>query len=355
VSRRWNLVMLAAAVVVGAIAGRALFDRDATASVLRRAIVRVSPTQKSQRYSYGWPVKPFDRQHPIRGYFGDPRTSFRGLPTLHDLLTGVCACSYHRGIDISAPDGSPVYPVRSGVVRIVNGDWVRVRSERGVAFEYWHIHPSVGVGTHVVRDKTVLGTIYAGAEHIHLTQLHDGRAVNPLAPGNIGPYADTTPPRITAITFRPADSQPDLLPEDVHGSVELVAAAFDTPPIPVPGMWRGLPVSPARLSFHITHVPDGSTVMAERTVIDATHTLPGRRLWRTYARGTRMNMARMGGHRAWYEPGVYLFKLTRTPLDTRTVPNGVYTLTVTAWDTAGNHGSATQIFSVHNRSGYFHG
>ena len=28
--------------------------------------------------SYGWPVKPFDRPHPIRGGFGDPRTVFQG-------------------------------------------------------------------------------------------------------------------------------------------------------------------------------------------------------------------------------------------------------------------------------------
>ena len=32
--------------------------------------------------SYGWPVKPFNRQHPVRGSFGDPRSVFRGTPTL---------------------------------------------------------------------------------------------------------------------------------------------------------------------------------------------------------------------------------------------------------------------------------
>src|ERR1700730_14677417 len=25
-------------------------------------------------FAYHWPIKPFDRQHPIRGDFGDPRT-----------------------------------------------------------------------------------------------------------------------------------------------------------------------------------------------------------------------------------------------------------------------------------------
>ena len=30
--------------------------------------------------SYKWPVKPFDKQHPVRGSFGDPRTIFRSPP-----------------------------------------------------------------------------------------------------------------------------------------------------------------------------------------------------------------------------------------------------------------------------------
>ena len=30
---------------------------------------------------YSWPVKPFDRQHPVRGSFGDPRTLFAQSPT----------------------------------------------------------------------------------------------------------------------------------------------------------------------------------------------------------------------------------------------------------------------------------
>src|SRR6266487_2891994 len=30
-------------------------------------------SSKASASGYGWPVKPFDRQHPIRGGFGDPR------------------------------------------------------------------------------------------------------------------------------------------------------------------------------------------------------------------------------------------------------------------------------------------
>src|SRR5918994_1931324 len=55
---------------------------------------------------YQWPVKPFDRQHPVRGSFGDPRTLFKAPPTLRGVMSGHGSFSLHRGIDISAPNGS---------------------------------------------------------------------------------------------------------------------------------------------------------------------------------------------------------------------------------------------------------
>src|SRR4249919_3672730 len=45
------------------------------------------------RRSYGWPVKPFNRQHPVRGYLNDPRNA-DGTK------------NFHFGIDISAADGT---------------------------------------------------------------------------------------------------------------------------------------------------------------------------------------------------------------------------------------------------------
>src|SRR5262245_35560893 len=53
--------------------------------------------------AYGWPVKPFDRQHPVRGVFGDPRI-------------GETSHSFHFGVDVSAPDGTPVYATATGTV-----------------------------------------------------------------------------------------------------------------------------------------------------------------------------------------------------------------------------------------------
>ena len=64
--------------------------------------------------SYGWPVKPFDRRHPVRGSFGDPRTVFTAPPTTAGVLHGAGQFSFHEGVDISAPNGTAVYPVRDG-------------------------------------------------------------------------------------------------------------------------------------------------------------------------------------------------------------------------------------------------
>jgi hypothetical protein len=62
----------------------------------------------------------------------------------------------------------------------------------------------------------------------------------------------------------------------------------------------------------------------------------------------------MGAHRYWLQPGVYLFKIAPS-FDTRRLKDGAYELTVTASDTRGNHGSGSQIFSVHNRSTWLQG
>ena len=349
--RTATMLLLAAAIGGGALAGRTALPVSSSTAAERHT----AASHATRSGGYGWPVKPFDRQHPVRGSFGDPRTEFRGAPTVRGLLTSAGAFSYHQGIDVSAPDGTAVYPVRSGVVRTVTPDWVQVDSADGCAFQYWHIKAVVRVGDRVQAQQDVLGHILRASKHVHLTELKDGKAVNPLAPGHITPYSDTTTPRVTEIAFRTRDTGTELLPEYLHGSVEIVVSASDTQAIPVPGQWAGLPVSPAKLTYRIAAYPDGRVVVPETTALDVTTRLPGSNMWQTYARGTHMNMVQMGVHRYWYNPGVYLFKLTPTLWDTHQLQDGVYRITVTAWDTAGNHGSANQIFQVHNRSGWLRG
>ena len=124
----------------------------------------------------------------------------------------------------------------------------------------------------------------------------------------------------------------------------------------VPDMWNGLPITPAKLTFHVETFPKRQTVIPETVAMDVSRALPSTSdMWHTYARGTHMNMVQMGSHRYWYQPGSYLFKLTSGAFDTRRLKDAVYQLTVTAWDTAGNHSSTAQIFQVHNRATWLKG
>src|SRR5207237_1212317 len=201
-------------------------SHEASAPKAARAVA-LTAAHDARPYSYGWPVKPFDKQHPVRGSFGDPRSVFHGPPTMLGLISSSFACSYHQGIDISATDGTAVYPVRSG-----------------------------------------------------------------------------------ALTFRASDSGPELMPEYLHGRVEIVAKAWDTPAIPVPGIWHGLPVTPAHLTFHIARLPQRRVVVPETDAVDVRRSLPFTPdMWHTYARGTHMNFVQMGSRRYWFQPASYRFKL----------------------------------------------
>ena len=299
--------------------------------------------------AYGWPVKPFDKPHPVRANFGDPRTTFRGPPTLRTLLSAGGVFAFHFGVDIAAPDGTAVYAVRDGVVSLKSGTTVHVDSAGDFATEYWHIRPVVRDGQHVDAYRTILGYITKGHEHVHFTELDGHQPVNPLVAGHLDPYDDATRPTVNGISFRWNDTGRDVPAEFLRGRVVMVADASDTPALPVPGLWGALPVAPALVTWHVERAKDGKVVLAERTAFDVRRTIPPNdAFWRYYARGTRQNMANFGTHRFWRSPGVYLYKLTPRPFDTHRLPNGIYRLVVTAADTAGNRASLAQVITVLN-------
>jgi Peptidase family M23 len=297
---------------------------------------------------YHWPVKPFDQAHPIRANFGDPRTTFNGPPTPGALMSSGGIFQFHFGVDIAVPDGTPVYPVRSGVATLRSGRTVSVDSGGGFVAEYWHIVPTITPGQHVTAYQTVLGHVMKGYEHVHFTELDHGRPVNPLAPGHLAPYTEGAAPSVASISFRTSDTGPELLPEFVHGRVVLVAQVSDRPALPVPGMWANLPVAPALLTWRIERASDHRVVVPERTAFDVRTTLPQDPFWSRYARGTRQNMSTFNGQRAWREPGVYLYRLGASSFDTAGLANGIYELVVTAGDIRGNTSSTRQVFIVRN-------
>ena len=313
-------------------------------------LVLVFPTAVFATTGYGWPVAPFDRQHPIRGTFGDPRTVFKAPPGLAGLYRGSGSFSFHMGVDICAPDGTAVYPVVDGTVCAVNSEKVVVDSGGGRRFEYWHIRSAVRVGDHVTARRTILGHILHEAGHVHLTEISGGRVTNPLLPGHLTPYRDTTRPQIASISFHLRDDSPALMPSFLRGRVTVLVQALDTVPLPVPAPWTNMPVTPNLLTWHVERL-GGKVVIPERTAWDTRFTIPpNSAFWSYYARGTYQNMAVFAPHYSWAQPGSYVFRLAT--LDTRRLSDNVYRLVVTAADVRGNHTSASLVFTVHNDAGW---
>ena len=91
-----------------------------------------------------------------------------------------------------------------------------------------------------------------------------------------------------------------------------------------------MPVAPARLTWRIENL-GGKVIVKEQIGVDFRETIPDNRLfWKYYARGTYQNCCVFGPHYSFRQPGCFLFKLTREPFDTKTIPDGVYELVVTA-------------------------
>jgi hypothetical protein len=281
---------------------------------------RSSSTSSSA--SYGWPVEPFHRQHPVRGFFGDPRIAEDGKGTTH---------SFHFGIDISCPDGTPVYATMSG--RIVldrrHHETISIVGPDGdLTFSYWHVVPSVHDGQYAVAYRTVLGHVAKGWAHVHFSESRHGTYLNPLRVGALEPYADTTRPELKS--FRIERAGKPLATTPSSGTFDLVVEAYDTTPLPVAAPWHDKPVTPAVLQWR----PKGSR--AWRTAVDVRWTIPDAGLYnRQYATWTRQN-------NPWGCRGRYRFFLGHD-LDARGFEH-LRSVEVRAIDTRGN--STTRSFTL---------
>jgi murein DD-endopeptidase MepM/ murein hydrolase activator NlpD len=308
-------------------------------------------TQAVSGESYGYPIKPFDQEHLVRANLGDPRVQFLGHPTMGTLLRGSGSFSFHQGVDIAASPGTAVYPVIDGTVTAVTPLYIRVSSDGGRSFEYWHTRALVRNGQLVTARETVLGRVKAPSNHVHLTEYQeDGNVVNPLVPGRLTPYHDSTPPTVRAIALRRSDSGRELLPNFVRGRVEIVADAEDEPTVPGRDIWHG-PVTPALVTWQIRN-HGGRVVVRQRIAVDFRTTVPpDSAFWRVYARGTYQNQTVFGQHYSYQQRGAYFFKLAQG-FNTRRLRDGVYDLIVRASDIRGNSGSQMLRFTVHNRHGW---
>src|SRR5438105_2993845 len=220
--------------------------------------------------AYPWPLKPFDRPHPVQANFGDPRTIFFNQPPESLYSPGIF--NFHNGIDISAPGGTPVYPVADGRVHILSPTVVAVRAP-GFEFKYVHINPVVFEGEYAFRSSTVLGYVAVWAEHLHLTEIRHHRVVNPLRRGAITPYVDHTDPVVRELVVRDEHGDQFKAPYRLCGTVSISAVAEDPSSMPVPGIREGLPLSPAILAWEL-RTADRRTVVPYRVVVDFLHGLP---------------------------------------------------------------------------------
>jgi hypothetical protein len=340
---------LVAALAVTSVAAPATSTGVAAGMTRSSRLAHASPCEDPPvgPLTYHYPIRPFDRQHPIRGFFGDPRT-VTGEELARDSPASVGSFGFHNGIDIAAAAGTAVYPVVSGVVSArLYADEITVLTGDGRRFQYFHIRPDVRVGEPVVAERTVLGTVLPEWLHVHLTEIDVFRAHNPLDPGHLEPYRDETAPFVDGLLFRTPYGQ-KLDPASLHGRVDIAADAADEPPLAVPGFWFGFPVTPALVAWRLSR-PDGRVVLPERVVADFRRTEPDNHdFWQVYAAGTYQNFPVFAHHYYWRLPGRYLFRLTPQPLDTRPIPDGRYLLTVDVDDVCGNRGSLTERVTIAN-------
>ena len=292
---------------------------------------------RSPGLAYHWPLKPFDRQHPIRGAFGDPRIVSLNLPFGWTGPRQTAAYSFHNGVDIGAEPGTPVYPVVSGRVVRANTGQIVVLTSDGRSFQYYHLTKARAVqkGRCVVAYRTVLGWIRTSYEHVHLAEIDNHVVHNPLDRGHLEPYRDSTKPTATGL-YLDDGSLPDRLAGRPFGRRDrLSVAVADPPAVPVSGQWYGLPQAPALVEWRLFH---GGTRTAWQVAADFRYTQPPPRLfWDVYGAGTYQNCPQFEKHSYLGMPGRYLFRVHLHPDRLRP---GAYRLAVRVSDVRGNTSTA---------------
>ncbi|MEZ4763116.1 MAG: hypothetical protein R3C26_07940 [Calditrichia bacterium] len=104
--------------------------------------------------------------------------------------------AFRNGTDIPKADGSPVYACKNGNVSTIDGNagsnsYVRVND-----LAYVHIipNPALSVGDPVIASQTIVGTIYPGQGHVHLTNGFSGAEKISILPNSgLTPYDPWSP------------------------------------------------------------------------------------------------------------------------------------------------------------------
>ncbi len=279
---------------------------------------------------YPWPIRPFGSQHPVRAFFCDPRIEGGGR-------------TFHFGIDVAAPAGTPVYAVAPG--KVSYGSPADARQAGGVVvveadgrnFGYWHVSPAVRPGVRVALHG-LLGHVAREPEdwgHVHLAESTHGpdgiTYWNPLRRGALTPFFDYGPPVVDAIVVSPPA-------QTLRGLVDFSARVHDNTPIevtqPSPPGWRGLPVTAALVRWRLLR--GAEAVLPWQVAVDFRRSLHPKvqgspasdvNFAAVYAPDTRQNHPN--------QPGTFHVWLRRG-FDSTRYPDGSYVLEVEASDVRGN-------------------
>lgn len=274
---------------------------------------------------YHWPVKPFETQHPIQAAFGDPRTVYPLQPFGKTGPHREGAHSFHNGVDISAPAGTPVYPVVSGRVLKAEPNEIVVGTTDGRTFQYYHLSLGVRAGRLVQAERTVIGTVKTN--HVHLAEIDWSRVHNPLDSGHLTPYRDWGKPAATGLYIDNGGGPRDLVANHVAAHDTLVVAATDPPAQPLTGDYAGLPQVPALVEWRDYHA---GAYTPWKVAVDFRLTEPPpSKFWQIYTAGTYQNIP-VFEHRLFSAtPGRYLFRLG---LNASHLSPGIYRLEVRVTD-----------------------
>jgi len=276
---------------------------------------------------YGWPVKPFHKEHAVRGQLNDPRMEDR-------VISASSTCSFHPGVDIVAPDGTAVYAVEPGYVYYIDPSALAVRGKKGIAiFGYWHIRPVVR--NHVkVKLHALLGYITRNHNHVHFSEKRKGRYVNPLRRGGLTPYSDNTRPTIATLSYYDGASFRELKNATLAGKVKLTVGAYDTPGLV--SNWPWAVVTPARISWQLY---DDNGLKLRTGHWDFSSTLCPSDPLAVFVPDTLQNGPQNGGRYDYWLGQEW---------DTTTAADGAYWLVVTVADVRGNETTRIVGFTVAN-------
>jgi hypothetical protein len=161
----------------------------------------------------------------------------------------------------------------------------------------------VRTGDEAVAYKTVVGHVEFPWAHVHFSEMRNRVYLNPLRPGAMEPYTDTTRPTAYAVELERSGDATPVARAAAGGTIDIVAEVADETPLPVGKPWANLRVMPALIRWRIAGA--GGPVTQWQTVVDFRETIPPASAFASvYAKWTRQNRPnRVGRYRIYLAHG----------------------------------------------------